>query len=729
MLLPEIFVLILNNQTNLKKSNIMKKILIMTLPLILFAVSCKNDKQDEKQSENPFFQTWETPHGTPPFDKIKTEHFMPAFKEAMKREEAEIEAIVDNEKSPDFENTILAFDRTGEMLDKVSAVFYNLKSADSNEELQNIAKEVSPLMSEHSSNIMLNEDLFKRIETVYNNRHESGLDDNQIRVVEKYHKDFIRNGAALNEEDKETLRSLNKDLSMLSLEFGDNVLAETNENFVLLIDNKEDLAGLPESVIEGAAEKAKNMDEEDKWAFGLTRASMIPFLTYAEKRDLRKKLYRGYFMRGDNGDEYDNKDIIKKMVSKRAEKAELLGYVNHADYVIEKNMAESPEAVEDFLMKLWDASLPVSKTEVYDMQKIIDDEGGDFSLAPWDWWYYAEKVRKQKYDLDESQLKPYLKLENVRDGMFWVANQMYGINFKKLDNIPVYHQNVEVYEVSEKDGSLTGLLYLDYYTRDSKRGGAWCTGFREATYDKDGNRVHPLVSIVTNFPPSTEKTPSLLSWDQTNTLFHEFGHALHGLFTDGKYRRTAGVVPRDYVELPSQIMENFAGEPKVMRHYAKHYETGEAMPEELIKKIQESGHFNQGFVTVEYLAASLLDLDWHTLTPDQTVEDVNAFEKEKMDEIGLIDEILPRYRSTYFQHIFSGGYSAGYYVYIWAAVLDADAFDAFKQSGDIFNQKLAEKFRKYCLAEVGNAPAMEQYIKFRGQEPSEDPLLERRGLK
>jgi peptidyl-dipeptidase Dcp len=707
----------------------MKKILIMTLPLILFAVSCNNDKQDEKQSKNPFFQTWETPHGTPPFDKIKTEHFMPAFKEAIKREEAEIEAIVDNEESPDFENTILAFDRTGEMLDKVSAVFYNLKSADSNEELQNIAKEVSPLMSEHSSNIMLNEDLFKRIETVYNNRHESGLDDNQIRVVEKYHKDFIRNGAALNEDDKETLRSLNKDLSMLSLEFGDNVLAETNENFVLLIDNKEDLAGLPESVIEGAAEKAKNMDEEGKWAFGLTRASMTPFLTYAENRDLREKLYRGYFMRGDNGDEYDNKDIIKKMVSKRAEKAELLGYVNHADYVIEKNMAESPEAVEDFLIKLWDAALPVSKTEVYDMQKIIDDEGGDFKLAPWDWWYYAEKVRKQKYDLDESQLKPYLKLENVRDGMFWVANQMYGINFKKLDNIPVYHQNVEVYEVSEKDGSLTGLLYLDYYTRDSKRGGAWCTGFREATYDKDGNRVHPLVSIVTNFPPSTEKTPSLLSWDQTNTLFHEFGHALHGLFTDGKYRRTAGVVPRDYVELPSQVMENFAGEPKVMRHYAKHYETGEAMPGELIEKIQESGHFNQGFVTVEYLAASLLDLDWHTLTPDQTVEDVNAFEKEKMDEIGLIDEILPRYRSTYFQHIFSGGYSAGYYVYIWAAVLDADAFDAFKQSGDIFNQELAEKFRKYCLAEVGNAPAMEQYIKFRGQEPSEDPLLERRGLK
>lgn len=708
----------------------MKKLLIMTLPLILFAVACNNaDKQDAKESDNPFFQSWDTPQNTPPFDEIKTEHYMPAFKEAIKREKAEIEEIVENKEEPTFENTILAFDRTGEMLDKVSSVFYNLKSADSNEKMQNIAKEVSPLLSEHSSNIMLNKDLFKRIETVYNNRNDCGLDDQQIRVVEKYYNDFIRNGAALEGEDREKLRELNKDLSMLSLEFGDNVLAETNENFVLLIDNEKDLAGLPEAVIDGAAEKAKNMDEEDKWAFGLSRASMTPFLTYAENRNLREKLYRGYFMRGDNGGECDNKGIIKKMATKRAEKAELLGYDTHAGYVIEKNMADSPEAVDNFLMKLWNAALPVAKTEVYDMQKIIDNEGKDFKLAPWDWWYYAEKVRKQKYDLDESQLKPYLKLENVRDGMFWVANQLYSIKFEKIDNIPLYHEDVEVYEVTEADGSLIGLLYLDYYTRDSKQGGAWCTSFREATYDDEGNRVHPLASIVTNFPPPTEETPSLLSWDQTTTLFHEFGHALHGLFTDGKYRRTAGVVPRDYVELPSQVMENFAGEPQVLRHYAKHYETGETMPDELIEKIQGSGHFNQGFVTVEYLAASLLDLDWHTLTTDDNVEDVNAFEKQNMDKIGLIEEILPRYRSTYFQHIFSGGYSAGYYVYIWAAVLDADAFDAFKQSGDIFNQELAAKFRKHCLAEVGSAPAMEQYIKFRGQEPSENPLLERRGLK
>jgi len=708
----------------------MKKLAFMILPVILFATACnQGDEQDAQHSDNPFFQTWETPHGTPPFDKIKTEHYLPAFKEAIKREEAEIKEITENKEEATFDNTILPYDRSGKMLDKVSSVFYNLKSADSNEEMQKIAKEVSPMLSEHYTNIMLNEELFKRIESVYNKRKESGLDDQQIRVVEKFYKDFIRNGAGLEGDDRETLRELNKDLSMLSLEFGDNVLAETNENFVLLIDNEEDLAGLPESVREGAAAKAKDMGEEGKWAFGLSRASMTPFLTYAENRHLREKLYRGYFMRDNNGGEFDKKGMIKEMVAKRAEKAALLGYPTHADYVIENNMADSPEAVNAFLMDLWKPALPKAKTEAYDMQKIIDKEGKDFDLAPWDWWYYAEKLRKQRYDLDESQLKPYLQLENVRDGMFWVANQMYGINFKKLDNIPLYHEDVEVYEVTESDGSLVGLFYLDYYTRDSKRGGAWCTSFRGASYDEEGNRIHPLATVVTNFPPPTDETPSLLSWDQTTTMFHEFGHALHGLFTDGQYDRTAGVVPRDYVELPSQIMENYAGEPQVLKHYAKHYKTGEPMPDELITKIQKSGHFNQGFVTVEYLAASLLDLDWHTLTTENEVKDVLAFEAKSMNEIGLIDEILPRYRSTYFQHIFSGGYSAGYYVYIWAAVLDADAFNAFKESGDIFNPELAEKFRKYCLAEVGNGPPMEQYKKFRGQEPSKEPLLERRGLK
>ncbi|MFO7880500.1 MAG: M3 family metallopeptidase [Bacteroidales bacterium] len=707
----------------------MKKLMIMILPVILFSTACNTDKQDEKSSDNPFFQSWETPYGTPPFDEIKTEHYLPAFKEAIKREEAEIKEITENKEEPTFENTVEAFDRTGKMLSNVSRVFFNLKSANSNEEMQDIAKEVSPMLSEHSSNIMLNETLFERIKTVYENRHDSDLTDEQIRVVEKYHQDFIRNGANLNDEDKQSLRGLDKDLSMLSLQFGDNVLAETNKNFRLVIEDEADLAGLPESVIASAADKAGSLDMEGKWVFGLSRASMLPFLTYAENRDLREKLYRGYFMRGNNDDEYDNKDIIMEMVEKRAEKSALLGYNTHADYVIEKNMAESPEAVEDFLMKLWDAALPVSKQEVYDMQKIIDSEGKDFDLAPWDWWYYAEKVKKQKYDLDESEIKPYLQLENVRDGMFWVANQLFGINFEKLDNVQVYHEDVEVYEVTEDDGTLIGLFYLDYYTRDSKRGGAWCTSFRGATYDEEGNRVHPLSTVVTNYSAGSVDDPALLSWDQTTTLFHEFGHALHGLFTDGQYKRTAGVVPRDYVELPSQIMENFAGEKEVMKKYAKHYKTGEPMPDELIDKIHKSGHFNQGFVTVEYLAASFLDLDWHTLTTENTVNDVLAFEENSMDEIGLIEEILPRYRSTYFQHIFSGGYSAGYYVYIWAAVLDADAFYAFKESGDIFNQELAEKFRKYCLAEVGDGPAMEQYIKFRGQEPSEEPLLERRGLK
>ncbi|MGM0649479.1 MAG: M3 family metallopeptidase [Bacteroidota bacterium] len=710
----------------------MKKLMIMIIPVILFSVACKDDKQDKQdkeQHDNPFFRTWETRYGTPPFDEIENEHFLPAFKEAIKQEEEDIAEITGNEDAPTFENTIEPFDRSGKMLTKVSRVFFNLKSALSDSTIQSIAKEVSPMLSEHSSNIMLDEKLFERIDAVYEKRKNAGLNDEQIRVVEKYHEDFIRNGASLNDEDKEKLRKLDKDLSLLSMEFGDNVLAETNKNFKLVVEDEDNLAGLPDNVIKSASKRAEELDMEGKWVFQLSRASMIPFLKFAENRDLREKLYKGYIMRGNHDDEFDNKDIIKKMVKKRAKRAELLGHENHADYVIEKNMAESPEAVDDFLMKLWNAALPVAKQEVKDMQNIIISEGKTFKLAPWDWWYYAEKVKKHKYDLDESELKPYLRLENVRDGMFWVAKNLYDINFNKLNDIHVYHPDVEVYEVTESDRSLIGLLYMDYYTRDSKRGGAWCTSFRKASYDEDGNRIHPLASVVTNFTKGTYEDPALLSWDQANTLFHEFGHALHGLFTDGHYKRTAGDVPRDFVELPSQIMENFAGEPEVLKRYAKNYATGTTITDELIDKIQESRHFNQGFETVEYLAAALLDLDYHTLPADDSVEDVLAFEAKSMNRIGLIDEIYPRYRSTYFQHIFSGGYSAGYYVYIWAGVLDADAFHAFKESGDIFNKELAAKFRRHCLAEVGNGPAMEQYIKFRGQEPSEEYLLERRGLK
>ena len=700
--------------------------LFLLLGGLLMITSCQS-KQQEK--ENPFFSSYETPYGAPPFDQIDESHYMAAFKKGIEQEKQEIEAIVSNSEAPTFENTILPLDQSGELRNRVSRVFFNLRSAKTNDKIQELAKEISPMLSKHSDGIMMNMELFERVKEVYENMDEQGLNDSQKRVVTKYYEDFVRNGAELNNEEQERLKEINTELSSLSLKFGENLLAETNENFELVIEDQANLAGLPNGVVESAAEAAKEAGYEGKWLFTVQKPSMLPFLTYSEKRDLREKLYRGYFMRGDRGDEYDNKDIIQDMVTLRAEKAELLGFENHADYVIDVNMAQEPKAVYDFLHRLWDPSLKRSKNERAQMQKIIDQEGGNFDLKPWDWWHYAEKLRKQKYDLDESELKPYLKLENVRDGMFWVANQLFGITFEKIDNVPVYHEDVEVFEVKEGDGSHIGLLYLDYFPRKSKRVGAWCTTFRGAGYDHEKNeKIDPIKSIVCNFTKPTGSRPSLLSWDEVNTLFHEFGHGLHGLFTEGKYDRTAGEVPRDYVELPSQIMENWCAEPKVIRHYARHYETGEVMPDELIEKLQNSRLFNQGFANVEYLAASFLDMDWHTLDADAEVKDVNAFEERSMNEIGLIPEILPRYRSTYFAHIFSGGYSAGYYVYKWAEVLDADAFKAFKESGDIFNRELAEKFRKHCLSEVGEGEAMEQYVKFRGKEPSIDPLLEKLGM-
>ncbi len=701
------------------------KQLFLFLPMALLLLSgC----QAPKEESNPFLTAWNTPFEVPPFDKIKESNYLQAFNEGIKQQEAEIEAIVNNSDPATFENTILPFDGSGEILTKVQPVFFNLQSADTNDSLQLLAREVVPMLTQHRDGIMMNMPLFNRVKAVHEALGSSDLDDGQKRVVEKYYQDFVRNGANLNAEDQAKLKELNKELSTLSLQFGENLLAETNENFQLVIDNEADLDGLPAGVMSAAAEAATNAGLEGKWLFTVQKPSMLPFLTFAHNRALREELYRGYFTRGDHDNQFDNKEIVKKMVTLRAERARLLGFKNHAAYVVDVNMAKTPEKIFEFLNQLWTPALERSKQERKEMQAIVDREGENFKLHSWDWWYYAEKLRKQKYDLDESQLTPYFKLENVRDGMFWVANQLYGITFDKLSDVPVYQKDVEVFEVKESDGSHIGLLYLDYFPRDGKSVGAWTTSFREAGY-KDGKRVHPVVSIVTNFTKPTGDTPSLLSWDEVNTMFHEFGHGLHALFTEGHYQRTAGQVARDYVELPSQVMENWSEEPQVLRHYARHYQTGEVLPDQLIDKLEKSGHFNQGFATVEYLAAALLDMDWHTLNSGQTVEDVNEFEQVAMDNIGLIPEILPRYRSTYFSHIFDGGYSAGYYVYIWAEVLDADAFNAFKQSGDIFNQELAAKFRKYCLAESGDDEGMVQYRKFRGQDPSIEPLLEKRGLK
>ncbi|HEX2395563.1 MAG TPA: M3 family metallopeptidase, partial [Bacteroidales bacterium] len=586
----------------------MKKIsLIITAACILLASACKKDNV----MENPFFSEYTTPFEVPPFDKIDTIHYLPAFEEGIKQQKNEIEAIINNPDDPDFTNTIYAFDRSGKFLNRVSYVFYNLNSANTNEQMQAIARRIDKILTAHRDDIYLNDKLFERIKSVYDRRLEMNLDSQQLRTTGKYYRDFERRGANLPADRKKELRSLNAELSMLSLKFGENLLAETNKNFKLVIEDSADLAGLPENVRSSAAEAAKNAGVSG-WVFKLDKPSMIPFLQYAANRDLREKLYRGYLMRGNNGNANDNNEIVSKLVNLRIKKAKLLGYNTYADYIIDDNMAKTPVNVYDFLIRLWKPALPNSKAEVAEMQKIIDREGGKFELQPWDWWYYAEKVRKEKYDLDDSELRPYFSLSNVRDGMFMVANKLYGITFTPRTDLPVYEKDVEAFEVKEADGSPVGILYLDYYPRDGKGAGAWCTGFRSAVTE-NSKRIDPIVSIVCNFTKPNGNIPALLNWDEVTTLFHEFGHGLHSLFTQGNYYRTAGDVPNDYVELPSQIMENWAGDPQVMRSYAKHYSTGETMPEKLIEKIQKSGLFNQGFETVEYLAASLLDLDYHTI--------------------------------------------------------------------------------------------------------------------
>ncbi len=701
----------------------MKKIGFSLVVLALFLSSCNTSKTSVKDMNNPFFKAYDTPFEVPPFNEIKLEHFMPAIDAGIEQHLQEIKAITDNKEEPNFDNTIKAFDLSGQLLYRASLTFDNLNSANTNDEMQALAREISPKVTAHRDNVSLNKPLFERIKAVYDKRNSLNLDAEQLRVTEKYYEDFVRNGANLPEDKQAELRKLNDELARLTLKFSENVLAETNKNFSVIIDNDADLKGLPAGIVSAAAETAKGMGQEGKWAFTLQKPSWIPFLQFDENRELRKKLYDGYLMRGNNDNANDNKETVAKIVTLRDQRAKLLGYESHAAYVIDINMAKTPSAVYDFLMKLWEPALNRAKTERADMQAMIDKEGGNFKLDKSDWWYYAEKVRKEKFDLDEATIKPYFSLDNVVKGMFYVYDKLYGIKFIERTDLPVYNEEVKAYEVQEADGSHMGILYLDYHPRPGKGAGAWCTSYRDTWY-QDGKKVTPVVSIVCNFTRPVGDTPALLSFDEVTTLFHESGHAMHTLLTDGPYRRTAGNTPRDFVELPSQIMENWATEPEVMRIYAKHYKTGETIPEALIEKITKSSRFNQGFETGEIVAASLLDMDWHS---KPFTGDVLAFEKASMDNIGLIPEIAPRYRSTYFSHVFSGGYDAGYYVYLWAAVLDADAFDAFKQSGNIFNPEIAARFRT-LLAKSGSADGMDIYRQFRGQDPSIEPLLKRRGL-
>ena len=701
---------------------------MMALSLITLA-SCtsKPEQKTEVEKPNPFLSEYTTPFQVPPFDQIKNEHYLPAFEAGIKEQQDEVEAIVNNAEPATFENTILPYDKSGQTLSRVSNVFFNLNECLTNDEMVAIAEQVLPMLSKHSDAIMMNPKLFERIDYVYQHRNEMGLDDQQIRVVEKYHQDFMRHGAGLPADKQAELSQINEQLSTLSLQFGNNLLKE-NAGYKLVIDNEADLAGLPQTSIDAAAEQAKTDSVEGKWVFTLSKPSLIPFLQFADNRTLREQMYKAYYNRGDNNNEFDNKNLINEMCKLRVQKAKLFGYDNYADYVLAVNMAQDSKTVDKFLIDIFNPAQQLAKKELAEMQAIADKEGAGIKLEGWDWWYYAEKLRKAKYDFDENYIKPYLTVDNVRDGMFMAANKLYGINFIKNESLPVYYPGVETYEVKEANGDFLGILYMDYYPRDSKSGGAWCTSFRESGYDINGKKIYPVVSLVMNFTPASGNTPALLTWDETETMWHEFGHSLHAFFSDGLYSRTCGNVPHDYVEMPSQIMENWVAEPEVIRMYAKHYQTGEVMPDSLIAKIENSALFNQGFMTTELIAASILDMKYHELTEPQDL-DVDAFEKQQMDAIGLMPEILPRYRSTNFSHIFNGGYSAGYYAYTWAEVLDKDAFNYFKSSGNLFNPELAASFRKNCLQECGNDEGMVQYRKFRGQDPDYEPYLKARGLK
>jgi len=676
---------------------------------------------------NPLLRPWATAYGLPDFSTVDVTHYEPAFRAGIAAQEREIANIREQDAAPTFENTVVALEASGALLRRVSNLFYALNGTMTDEDMQAVARTMAPLLSTHRDNIKLDAELFARIDAVYRERESLDLDPESRRLLTETHKDFVRSGALLDAAAKERLTEINQRLSVLTLQFGQNVLKETNR-FEMVLTDPADLAGLPDGVVQAAAEAATERGAaEGSWAFTIHKPSLIPFLQFSEKRELRQRMFEAYAMVGNHGDELDNNGICTEVAALRVERAGLLGYPTHAHYVLDDAMAGTPERVYDLLRKVWDPALERAQGEAAELQAMIDAEGGDFRLAAWDWWYYAEKVKKQKYDLDEEMLRPYFQLENVRAGMFDVATRLFGLQFEELPDAPRYIDEVSVFRVLDADGTELALLSLDYFPRGSKRGGAWMSSFRKQRYDGD-ERILPLVFNVGNFTRPTGDAPALLSVDEVGTMFHEFGHALHGMLSDVRYRSLSGTsVSRDFVELPSQIMENWAFEPEVMRAYARHWQTGEIIPEDLIAKIEKSRHFNQGFATVEYLAASFLDMDWHTLkqAPDL---DAAAFEQESLDRIGLIDEIISRYRSPYFRHIFAGGYSAGYYSYLWAEVLDADAFAAFKEKGDLFDTATAHSFRENILARGGSEDSMELYLRFRGQAPGPEALLKRRGL-
>lgn len=678
-------------------------------------------------SENKLLSKSQNKHGIESFDLLTTNDYREATLEGIRQQKAEIEAIVKNRATPNFQNTIEAFDQSGKLLERAEMTFDPLDNSNSTDSTRALSKELSPLLSAHSDDIYMNQELFQRVKKVYDDIDTYNLNHEQKKATEKIYKRFERNGANLNDEDKERLRQLNLEISALQIQFSQNLLYETNNTYVT-VDRLEDLAGLPQANIDRAAEMAKANGLEGKWMFNMQRASCNPVLQYCSNRELRKKVYEAYYNRGNTGNEYDSKDICSKLVKLRLERAKLMGFENCAAQVLDTRMAKTPEAVYELLDQIWTPAVAKAKEELADIREEMKKDGLDCEPEGWDYRYYSDRARKAKYDFDESEASQYLEIHNVLNGIFYVANKLYGVTFKEVtSDVPAYEETAQAWEVYDKDGSLLAIFYSDYYPRDGKRAGAWCTHFRSQSYDGK-KRVEPVVVNVCSMTPPSGDMPALQSIDNVETMFHEFGHALHGFMRDVHYNSVGGV-ERDFVELPSQINEHWAFEPEVLAVYAKHYKTGEIIPASLVKKIEDSGKYGQGFATVEYLAASYVDMDLHVLKEVPENLDVMKFEEEKMAERGMPRQILPRYRVTNFSHTMGGGYTAGYYSYIWAEVLDADGFEAFKETGDIFNQEVAAKFRKYVLTPGGIDDGMTMYKNFRGSEPKIDALLRNRGLK
>ena len=696
----------------------MKKTFYLFL-IIFLSLGCQNNGAEM----NPFLKEYDTPYQIPPFEKIEFSHYEPAFEEGMKQHLSDIDSIAINKEQPTFENTIAELERSGKTLDKVSSVFFNLLGSNTSDEMDALAVKISPILSSHNDSILLNTDLFNRIKTLHEQKESLGLTTEQARLLDETYKRFVRSGANLSNAEMKRLVDINSSLSTLSVKFDQNVLKETN-GFSLVIENEDELEGLPEEEIRQAALLADSEGHNGKWVFKPTRVSMYPFLTYSTQRELREELYNSYIQRGDNDNEYDNKSIIAEMLALRKEKAKLMGFDSHADYVLDNTMAKTTSRVDDLLEKIWNPGIAKAKSEADDMQNLIKEEGGNFELAAWDWWFYSEKIRQQKYNFTEEEVKPYFSEDKVLQGAFEVASKLFEITFIERDDLPKYRENIRSFEVLDKQKEVIGIFYTDFTLRPNKGGGAWMSTFRSQS--KFDGREIPIVVNVCNFPPENEDGVSLLSFEQVETLFHEFGHGLHGLLSDANYPSLSGTsVTRDYVEFPSQMMENWAREPEVIKTFALHYKTEEPIPDALLEKISEAGTFNEGFETSEYVAAAYLDMAYHNSEED--IKDIDKFEDDTLAELGLIPQIESRYRSTYFGHIFAGGYSSGYYSYLWTEVLEADAFEPFREKG-LFDKETASKLKEYVYASGNTEDLMTQYINYRGSEPTIEPLLKKRGL-